>query len=121
MPCADARPKPMNPRPDDKPTILYFGNDWFAENRTSSHHVARWLAGRFRVYYVETAGLRAPKTTGRDFKRILNKVWKFFQGVRRVEKDLDLGVRTLLLIPLQRFAVVRWFNQFLMRATLRWM
>ena len=30
--------------PTDLPTILYFGNDWMAENRTSSHHVARWLA-----------------------------------------------------------------------------
>ena len=26
------------------PAILFFGNDWFAENRTSSHQIARWLA-----------------------------------------------------------------------------
>jgi len=24
-------------------SVVYFGNDWFAENRTSSHHIARRL------------------------------------------------------------------------------
>jgi len=111
----------MDPRSEEKSAVLYFGNDWFAENRTSSHHVARGLADRFRVYYIETGGLRAPQATGRDFKRMLGKVVKFFQGVRPVEEDLNLGVRTLLLIPLQRFALVRWFNRLLVLWTLRWM
>ena len=31
------------------PAILYFGNDWFAENRTSSHQLARQLAKHHRV------------------------------------------------------------------------
>jgi len=31
-------------RMTERPAILYFGNDWFAENRTSSHQIARWLA-----------------------------------------------------------------------------
>jgi glycosyltransferase involved in cell wall biosynthesis len=111
----------MNQPSDDKPAILYFGNDWFAENRTSSHHIARGLAARFRVYYVETGGLRAPKATGRDVKRIFAKVAKFFQGARPVEEGLNLRVRTLLLVPLQRFALVRWFNRILILWTLRWM
>ena len=29
---------------DERTPILFFGNDWAAENRTSSHHIARWLA-----------------------------------------------------------------------------
>ena len=33
----------------EMPPILYFGNDWFADDRTSSHHVARQLARRTKV------------------------------------------------------------------------
>ena len=62
------------------PAILYFGNDWFAENRTSSHHIARWLARRFRVYYIECPGLRAPKSSGRDLKKIWAKLTRFLLG-----------------------------------------
>ena len=65
---------------DERPTILYFGNDWTAENRTSSHHVARWLAQRYRVIYVESPGLRAPKGTGRDLKKLVTKVGLFLRG-----------------------------------------
>ena len=42
--------------------IVYFGNDWYAENRTSSHHVARRLAQHVPVLYVDSPGLRAPTT-----------------------------------------------------------
>jgi glycosyltransferase involved in cell wall biosynthesis len=111
----------MNDHPEEKPAILYFGNDWLAENRTSSHHVARWLARHYRVYYIEAPGLRAPKTSGRDLKKIFVKVGQFLRGVQRPEPDLDLGVRTLLQVPLHRFALVRWFNQKFIRATLRWL
>ena len=98
-------------------TILYFGNDWAAENRTSSHHVARWLAKRFRVIYVESPGLRAPKGTGRDLKKLAAKVGLFLRGPRPTPEGLS--VQTLIQIPLHRFALVRRCNQLLISATLR--
>jgi glycosyltransferase involved in cell wall biosynthesis len=88
--------------------ILYFGNAWDAENRTSSHHIARRLAEQFDVYYIECPGLRAPKGTGRDFKKIWQKLWKALAGAREILPGLR--VQTLLQIPLHRFAVVRWLN-----------
>jgi glycosyltransferase involved in cell wall biosynthesis len=99
-------------------TILYFGNDWFAENRTSSHHVARALAKEHSVYYIECPGLRAPKGSGRDLKKIVKKLWQFARGSRRVQANVT--VQTLLQIPLHRFALVRWCNRALVKATLRW-
>src|SRR5437867_9918166 len=42
--------------------IVYFGNDWAAENRTSSHHIAMRLAQRFPMLYID-ASTRAPKAT----------------------------------------------------------
>src|SRR5436190_4019435 len=77
--------------------ILYFGNDWEAENRTSSHHVARWLAKRYRVYYLEAPGLRAPPGSGRDVRKLFSKVWKLLRGPRQVPEGLR--VRTLFQIP----------------------
>lgn len=104
---------------DPNTVVLYFGNDWFAENRTSSHHLARQLAKRFRVIYIECPGMRAPRGSGRDLKKAVSKVWKFLRGTRPVEDGLS--VRTLFQIPLHRYALVRWLNRRIIRATLGWM
>ena len=77
--------------------VLFFGNDWFAENRTSSHHIARQLAKRFQVYYVECPGWRAPRGSGRDLKKVFVKLWRFLKGTRTVEGGMRL--RTLFQIP----------------------
>jgi glycosyltransferase involved in cell wall biosynthesis len=109
----------MTDAQDTNPPVVYFGNDWFAENRTSSHHIARWLAKGHRVYYIECPGLRAPKGSGRDLKKIWVKVGRFLQGVRPAEEGVR--VRTLLQVPLHRFGVVRRLNRALILATLRWL
>jgi glycosyltransferase involved in cell wall biosynthesis len=107
----------MPQQQDQRPAILYFGNDWFAENRTSSHQIARWLARRCRVFYLECPGLRAPKSSGRDLKKIWTKLVRSMRGPRQAEEGLS--VRTLLQVPLHRFRVVRWLNRFLIVNTLR--
>jgi glycosyltransferase involved in cell wall biosynthesis len=101
----------------DPPAILYFGNDWAAENRTSSHHVARWLAARYRVVYVECPGLRAPKGTARDLRKLVRKVRLALAGPR--PQPEGLSVQTLLQIPLHRFELVRRANRGLVRLSLR--
>lgn len=103
--------------PADRPTILYFGNDWSAENRTSSHHVARWLARRYRVIYLESPGLRAPKGTGRDLKKLVAKVGLALRGPRPT--DEGLSVQTLIQIPFHRFELVRRCNQALLLGMVR--
>ena len=57
-----------------KPVILYFGNDWNAANRTSSHHIARRLAGQHEVYYIECPGMRRARSSARDLRRIFQKL-----------------------------------------------
>lgn len=103
----------------NEPAVLYFGNDWFAENRTSSHHIARWLAQRYRVYYIECPGMRAPKGSGRDLKKLGAKVGLFLKGARPVPEGVK--VRTLLQVPLHRFALVRKFNRHFIAWTIRWL
>jgi glycosyltransferase involved in cell wall biosynthesis len=117
---ADAAPAlESRPGPADHPVFLYFGNNWFAENRTSSHQIARELAKRHKVYYFECPGLRAPGGSRRDLKKVFAKLWSFFRGPRAVEGGIT--VRTLLQLPLHRFAVVRWLNRAILRATVRGM
>jgi len=99
-------------------TILFFGNDWFAENRTSSHQIARYLAKRYRVYYIECPGLRAPKGSGRDLWKTWHKLKRFLKGAQAVPEGLK--VRTVIQIPLHRFALVRWVYRILILLTLRW-
>lgn len=99
------------------PPIVYFGNDWSAENRTSSHHVARWLAGRTTVVYFESPGLRAPKGSSRDLRKVVGKVTSFLRGARRQPEGLWL--QTLLQIPLHRSALARQINRTLLQTTVR--
>lgn len=67
-------------------SIVYFGNDYFAENRTSAHHIARRLAARFPVLYVETPGLRAPQASARDLNKIVAKVRQAAAAPRRLDE-----------------------------------
>jgi glycosyltransferase involved in cell wall biosynthesis len=64
--------------------VIYFGNDWSAENRTSSHHIAERLAARTSVLYVDSPGLRAPKANGRDLRKLARKLWSAVLPPRRV-------------------------------------
>ena len=52
-------------------SVVYFGNDWFAENRTSSHHIARRLGKIVPVLYIETPGSRSPQKSARGFPQVV--------------------------------------------------
>lgn len=59
--------------------IAYFGNEWFAENRTSSHHIARRLSKDVTLLYVDSPGMRAPSSSARDISRIWRKLRETFR------------------------------------------
>src|SRR5208282_3820540 len=59
--------------------FIHFGNDWFADNRTSSHHIAKRIGTRFPMLYVEVPGLKKPKASMRDLRKILEKIRLTFQ------------------------------------------
>lgn len=101
--------------------IVYFGNEWFAENRTSSHHIARQLADGARLLYVDSPGMRAPTTSGRDLRRIVNKLR---QAVRLpTEVRPNLWHCTVPQLPWRRLPGVarlnRWFGAWAVRRAMR--
>jgi glycosyltransferase involved in cell wall biosynthesis len=63
----------------DDLSVIYFGNDWSAENRTSSHHIAERLAARMPLLYVDSPGLRAPTASRRDLRKLVRKIAKAFR------------------------------------------
>lgn len=101
--------------------IVYFGNDWFAENRTSSHHIARRLAGRVKLLYVDCPGMRPPTASGRDLSRIWRKL---AQTARRaVWIAPGLWHCTMPQLPWRRLpgvqALNRWFGGWVVRRAMR--
>ena len=88
--------------------IIYFGNDWFAENRTSSHHVAERLAERTRVLYVDSPGLRAPKANARDLRKLCRTLLSIARRPRCVRHRVwQMSVPQ---IPFRRLPFVRRVN-----------
>ena len=97
--------------------FIFFGNDWFAENRTSSHHISKRLASKFPLLYVEVPGLRAPGANARDLWKLVRKLRRTFQPPQAVGSQSWL--MTLPQIPLQRIALVRALNRLISRFLIR--
>jgi glycosyltransferase involved in cell wall biosynthesis len=97
--------------------IVYFGNDWSAENRTSSHHVAERLARRTSLLYVDSPGLRGPKANARDLRKLWRKASAALRRPRRVgERMWQMSVPQ---IPFRRIPLVRRANAWLGRLLVR--
>ncbi len=92
-----------------QPTIIYFGNDWSADNKTSSHHIAMRLLRDHRLIYIECPGLRAPQTSKRDIGKIFKKMFKVLSGAKRIKGDSY--VYTLFQIPFHRFSLIQKLNK----------
>jgi glycosyltransferase involved in cell wall biosynthesis len=101
--------------------VLYFGNDWHSENRTSSHHVAIRLARRMPVLYISSPGLRAPTASGRDLRRMVRKLIASLRPPTRI--DGQLWHCTVPQLPFRRIPGVdlinRWFGRWAVRRAAR--
>jgi glycosyltransferase involved in cell wall biosynthesis len=101
--------------------IVYFGNDWFAENRTSSHHIAKRLSERHPLLYVESPGMRPPKATPRDFKKLWKKLANAVSLPRRIHAQM--WHMTMPQIPFRQLplasALNRWAGRWMVKRALR--
>ena len=92
-------------------SFIQFGNDWKAENKTSSHHIAEEISKHHRLIYVECPGLRAPRGSKRDLRKIFSKLRIAFSKPRVIHDKLS--VLTLLQIPFHKFKFIRAVNRWL--------
>lgn len=109
------------PLPESVPRgdcILFATADWDTPYWTNKQHTAAQLAkSGWRVLYVESVGLRAPKMgSGTDWRRILKRLWRGLKGPRKVQERV--WVLSPLVIPLKHHHPwVRRFNQGLLAWT----
>jgi glycosyltransferase involved in cell wall biosynthesis len=119
MTSAAANPEnfqdPREPDPFQNLSVIYFGNDWLAENRTSSQHIARQLARRMPLLYVDTPGMRSPTASTRDLRKMLRVATKFLGRPTSVGPQL-----WRLTVPQIPFRQLPWVEN-LNRALGRWL
>lgn len=114
MPSADTA------RPPAGDCLLLATADWDTPYWTNKQHTAAHLAqAGWRVLYVESIGLRAPKIgSGTDWARIARRLWRGLRGPSRV--DDHLWVFSPLVIPFRHdHPAIRWLNRALLGGTLR--
>ncbi|MCA7085495.1 glycosyltransferase [Cupriavidus sp. DB3] len=97
--------------------------DWDEPYWTNKQHTATVLAGMgWRVLYVESVGLRTPRMDSRrDWSRLWRRLWRGLQSVLVGPPQRAPGIWVLspLIVPAKHhWAMVRWFNQALLRATI---
>jgi glycosyltransferase involved in cell wall biosynthesis len=103
--------------PESNCAIVYFGNGWFGENRTSSHHVADLLSRRIPLLYVDCPGIRAPQVSGRDWK----KIWRVLASAFRLPQRLENGMwhMTMPQIPFRTLPFISKLNEVAGRLIIR--
>jgi glycosyltransferase involved in cell wall biosynthesis len=102
-------------------SVIYFGNDWFAENRTSSHHIARRLGKLVPVLYIETPGSRSPQKSARDLRKLWRKLARTIEPPQKVGEQFY--VATIPQIPFRKLPAIdrlnRWLGAWLARRAMR--
>jgi glycosyltransferase involved in cell wall biosynthesis len=96
--------------------IICFSKDW-SEDPTSNHHVLAELAKTRRVVWLNSISTRTPKLgSGRDLRKIVNKLGGFARGP--VPVGDDLWVYTPLVLPFPHSALAVRANAAILRATI---
>ena len=100
--------------------IIYFANDWAAGHKTSSHHIAEELLKKNRVLYVETGGMRPPKRSGKDLKRIFARLFSWLKSVRKVNNNFY--IYSLFILPFHNkwaYKLNIYLNIFILKGAIR--
>ena len=92
--------------------IIYIGNDWFADNKTSSHQIAGVLSKYNKLLYVEAAGQRAPRASKRDIHKIFKKLHSAWKAPDKVQEGLFRY--SPLILPFHKYAFVRRLNKYIL-------
>jgi glycosyltransferase involved in cell wall biosynthesis len=110
-------------RPGVGDCILFSTADWDEPYWTNKQHTATVLARLgWRVLYVESPGIRAPRMASkRDWKRLWRRLWRGVQSVvlGAPQRDQNIWVLSPLVVPAKHhWPLVGWFNKSLLRFTI---
>jgi len=98
-------------------SVIYFGNDWFAENRTSSHHIARQVAQEMPLLYIDTPGMRSPRMRIRDLRKVFRIMRAWLANPEQLGQQF--WHLTVPQFPLRRIPLVQKLNRIIGRWSVR--
>ena len=97
--------------------IVCFAKDW-TEDPTSNNHVMRELSKDNEVLWLNSIAQRTPSfASGRDLKKIVNKVKSFAKGYTTIGEHLH--VYTPLVVPFPHSRAAIQANRLILRASIR--
>lgn len=100
-----------------KDIVLLSTADWSNPFWTNKQHVAVALAGLgYRVFYVDSLGLRKPSASPQDLKRIFTRLKRAFKAPHQVQPNI--WVWSPIILPFQNILLVRKFNRLVLSAWL---
>ena len=104
---------------DSKDCVLFATADWDTPYWTNKQHTARHLALQgYRVLYIESIGLRAPTLSGRDLRRIWQRLKRGLRAPTLVEPHI--WVMSPIAIPFKHhWPLIRAINQGWMRLRIK--
>lgn len=96
--------------------IVCFAKDW-SEDATCCNHVLKELAKQNKILWVNSISTRTPNLgSGRDLRKIANKLAGFFKGAKRV--DERMWVYTPVVLPLHHRKWAVALNRMILRTAL---
>jgi glycosyltransferase involved in cell wall biosynthesis len=98
-------------------SIVVFADDWGIHPSSAQHLFRRFLDGN-RVVWINTVGLRWPRPSGHDLKKVLRKV-AHWSGLGRSNSLRQPEIHDLPLLPLLLGRLARTVNAWMLRQTLR--
>ncbi len=97
-------------------SIICLAHDWGGDP-TSKTHIMRILAKRNRVLWVNSIGMRRPRASGSDLRRLAAKLRRGLAGC--VEVEPNIFVANPLVLPLPGVALADQLNARILAAWLR--
>lgn len=95
---------------EQRNVLLIASASWDSPTKVNVHFIAENLAkDGNRVLFIESLGLRSPQVAKSDFQKVARRVVNFLKGPRFVSKGIY--VLSPILIPFQRFALIRKINE----------
>jgi len=102
----------------DEKWIIFFGEDW-GRHHSTGQYLAKELAKDYKILWINSLGMRAPKLNVRDVSRVFSKLFSFVGSLfkrrenKNCQKENEQNIEVLapLAIPLLRSRIVRAFNR----------
>lgn len=95
---------------ENKDIVLLSTADWDNPFWTNKQHVAVELSSLgYKVFYIDSLGLRAPSLNKKDLSRVFKRVLKLFKAPRHERENL--WVWSPVTLPWNKYKIVRLFNK----------